>query len=159
MTDEIEVVWMPQLLLVTSTIPPSPGPYPGPSVPAPTPELALAKDEDPKPAESPRIDSNSDITNEKVATASVAADEEMVDTVSTESKEEPMEVDGPQPSGMIIAAEAGSKENEASEVVSAGKEEWQLVDAADIPATETNEQSAPMVDRNEAEGGVAASRL
>jgi len=142
-------------------------------VPAPAPTLALAKDADLKPVESPKrenADSNPNITSKsndgpvetdlkEVATASVAADEEMVDTVNTESKEEPMDVDGPQPSETIAAGE-GSKDN-ASEV-SAGKEEWQLVDAADVAAaapTETNQQSAPMVDRNESEGGVAASRL
>jgi len=137
------------------------------------PEPVQAKDVDSKPEELPsreNFDSNSnvpsnssdvpvetDVTN--VATPSVAADEEMADTVSTESKEEPMEVDGPQASG-AIAAEEDAKEN-ASEI-SAGKEEWQLVDAADIAGaaapTETD-QVAPMVDRSESEGGFAASRL
>lgn len=165
---------------MTSTIPPSPGPYPGvSSVPATTPAAApapgLAKDVDQKPVESPKrenVDSNSNLASEsndgpvetdlkEVAIASVATDQEMADTVSTDPKEEPMDVDGPQPSG-TLAAEEGSKEN-ASEV-SAVKEEWQMVDAADVSAaapteTETSPQTAPRVDRNESEGGFAASRL
>jgi serine/threonine-protein phosphatase 4 regulatory subunit 2 len=163
-----------KLLLVTSTIPPSAGPYPGTSsVPAPTPEPAVAKEADSKPTESPRrenADSNSEITSTssdgpveaeiKGPVAAVAADEEMVDTVSTESKEEPMEVDGPQPSGTVAAEDDGTKENVPE--VPAVTDEWHLVDAADISASappETNQESAAMVDRNDSEGGVAASRL
>lgn len=96
------------------------------------------------------VDSNSNIISKsddvpvetdlkKVATSASVADEEMVD--------------------IAIAAEEGLKEN-ASEV-SAGKEEWELVDAADVSAaapTGTNLQSAPMVDRNETEGGVACGK-
>ena len=163
-----------QLLLVTSTIPPSPGPYPGvPSVPAP--ESALPA---PVPAEgtdqnlpaSPKAenaDSTPDIMSESVdvavhtdnnieePTVSVAADEEMADVEGTESKEQTMEVDVPQPSE---ATAAGVVLKESTEEVSASEQEQPPVDKANTSAAPTaSETSVPMEDENESKPDVMAS--
>lgn len=161
----------PQLLLVTSTFPPSPGPYPGiPSVPAPepAPALAPAKDADENPIASPKTedaDPTPDIMSEsndvpvqadsrEEPTVSVAADEEMADVEAAESKEQTMEVDAPQPSETIAA---GDVLKESTEEVSTSKEEQQPVDEASTVAAPPPEMSAPMEEESESKPDVTAS--
>jgi hypothetical protein len=161
------VLLHPQLLLVTSTIPPSSGTYPGvPSAPAPAP--APAKDTDQKPPASPKAenaDSTSDVMSEsndvpvqadnsEEPTVSVAADEERADVEGRESKEETMEVDAPQPSETIAA---GDVLRESTEEVSANKGEQPPVDEVNTLAAPPPETSVPMEDDNESKPDAMAS--
>lgn len=158
MYDKLPHSLPPQLLLVTSTIPPSPGPYPGvASVPAPTP----ANDADQNPQASPKrenVDSTADIiiSESKDADSSediviseskdvLTADEHMAEAENTESKERSMDVDtdAPQPSETIEKEPsmdvdvdvpqpsetiAAEQSAEQPSEVAAGKDEEQPVD-------------------------------
>lgn len=155
-----------QLLLVTSTIPPSPGPYPGvPSVPAPTP----AKDAVQKPLASPTTESADIIaSSDSPKDVLVAADERMADAESTELKELKvlMDVETTAPPAETISTEEGSRENApevkdepgqpvADEANTSSVPPSEQVDTLSEPLSDT--VSEPVVDNNESKEDVVES--
>ena len=128
--------------------------------PAQAPAPVPAKEADQKPPASPKaenVDLTPDIMSEsndvpvqadhrEEPTVSVVADEEMADVEGTESKEQTMEVDAPQPSEPIAAGEVL---RESIEEVATIKEEQQPVDETSSLAAPLPETSAPMEDDNE----------